>query len=106
MDKGSVVASDRFGLSLPGTATEQERVEVIATLCQEGYANRIALSHDTVMYSDWGPPGQAAKVYPDWVPTHVSDVILPALRAQGVSEEDIRTMMETTPAALFTGIAR
>jgi phosphotriesterase-related protein len=104
MDNGSVVASDRFGLYLPGTATEDERVQVIATLCAAGYAERIALSHDTVMFSDWGPPGRTAKSFPEWVPTHISDKILPALRSSGVTETDIDAMMVRTPAALFADL--
>jgi phosphotriesterase-related protein len=105
MDNGSVIGSDRFGLYLPGTASEEERVQAIATLCGEGYANRIVLSHDTVMFSDWGPPGGTAARFPSWVPTHICDKILPALRATGVSQADIDTMMVSTPASLFAGLA-
>jgi phosphotriesterase-related protein len=103
-DAGAVLGHDRFGLYLPGTATPEERLQTIATLCGEGYADRIALSHDCVLYSDWGPPGRALTMFPTWVPTHISDVVLPALRAQGVSEADIDTMMVSTPARLFSGL--
>lgn len=105
MDNGSVIGSDRFGLYLPGTATEDERLTIIKTLCEEGYADRIALSHDTVMYSDWGPPGRALQYFPTWVPTHISDVILPALLERGVKDEDIETMMVRTPASLFAKLS-
>ena len=104
MDTGAVMGSDRFGLYLPGTPTLDERVATIATLCGEGYANRIALSHDTVMYSDWGPPGLANQYFPTWIPTHISDVVLPALQAAGVSDTDIDTMLVSTPASLFSGL--
>lgn len=103
-DTGAVLGHDRFGLYMPGTATLEERVATIATLCAEGYADRIGLSHDTVMYSDWGPPGLAEQYFPTWVPTHISDVVLPALRAAGVSEADIDTMLVATPARLFSGL--
>lgn len=103
-DTGAVLGHDRFGLYLPGTATLDERVATIATLCEEGYADRIALSHDTVMYSDWGPPGRAQRSFPTWVGTHISDVVLPALRAAGVAETDIDAMMVATPARLFSGL--
>ncbi|MBB2943320.1 phosphotriesterase-related protein [Actinoplanes lutulentus] len=104
MDNGSVIGSDRFGLYLPGTATLEERVDVIATLCDEGYADRIALSHDSVMFSDWGPPGRAAQYFPTWVPTHISDVVLPALRERGVTDKNIESMLVTVPASLFAGL--
>jgi phosphotriesterase-related protein len=103
MDNGSVIGCDRFGLYLPGTATEEERLDVIATLCADGYANRIVLAHDTLLFTDWAEPGTQ---FPDtWVTTHVSDVIVPALRARGVSEADIDTMLITAPASLFTGLS-
>ncbi|QNG38825.1 phosphotriesterase-related protein [Geodermatophilaceae bacterium NBWT11] len=102
---GAVIGHDRFGLYQPGTATLEERVSMIATLCQEGYADRIALSHDTVLYSDWGPPGRAQQFFPTWVPTHIPDVVLPALSAAGVSDADIDTMLVTTPASLFSRLS-
>ncbi len=106
MDAGSMAGFDRMGLYMAGTATMDERLDTIATLCGEGYADRIGLSHDAVLYSDWGPPGVAAKRFPTWVPTHVSDVILPALRERGVSDADIGAMTVSAPAALFDGIRR
>jgi phosphotriesterase-related protein len=104
-DSGAILGHDRFGLYRPGVATLEERVRTIATLCGEGYADRIALSHDCVLYSDWGPPGRAQTMFPTWVPTHISDVVLPALREQGVSEADIDTMMVSTPARMFAGLS-
>ncbi len=104
MDAGSMAGFDRFGLYLPDTTTMEERLDTVATLCSEGYADRIGLSHDTMGYSDWGPPGFAAKRFPTWVLTHVSDVILPGLRERGVGDKDIETMMVSAPAALFDGI--
>ncbi|MBH0779752.1 phosphotriesterase family protein [Nocardia bovistercoris] len=106
MDAGSMAGFDRFGLYMPGTSTMQERLDTVATLCKQGYADRIGLSHDAVLYSDWGPPGMAAKRFPTWVPTHISDVIVPALRERGVAEADIDTMTVSAPGALFAGIRR
>jgi len=103
-DTGAVLGYDRFGLYMPGTATLEERVSAVATLCSEGYADRIGLSHDTVLYSDWGPPGLAQQYFPTWVPTHVSDVVLPALKQAGISDDDIDTMLVATPARLFSGL--
>lgn len=104
MDRGSIAGFDRFGLYLPGTATFDERIASIASLCEEGYADRIALSHDTVMYSDWGPPGRARSMFPTWIATHISDVVVPSLAAAGVSSADISSMLVKAPASLFTGL--
>ncbi|WP_216913229.1 phosphotriesterase family protein [Nocardia noduli] len=106
MDAGSMAGFDRFGLYMPGTATLEERLDTVATLCGEGYADRIGLSHDAVLYSDWSPPGAALKRFPTWVPTHVSDVVVPGLRERGVSDADIDTMMVSAPASLFDSIRR
>lgn len=105
MDAGAVMGSDRFGLYLPGTASEEERLEALTTLCGQGYSDRIVLSHDTSLFSDWGEPGTPMTGFEDWVPTRVSDVILPELRKRGVAEADIDAMMINTPASLFTDIA-
>jgi phosphotriesterase-related protein len=105
MDAGAIIGDDRFGLYMPGTATEDQRLDALATLCAEGYSDRIVLSHDSLLYCDWGEPGRPT---PDWlqtwVPTRVSDVILPELRKRGVSEADLDALMVTTPASLFTAL--
>jgi phosphotriesterase-related protein len=107
MDTGAIMGDDRFGLYIPGTATEEQRLDVLARLCGEGYADRIVLSHDSLLYCDWSEPDRVLPSFMDsWVPTHVSDVILPALRKRGVSEGDLTALMVTTPASLFTGLVR
>jgi predicted metal-dependent phosphotriesterase family hydrolase len=103
MSAGSTIASDRFGLGGAGRATEDERIDTIATLCAEGYAGQIVLSHDCLMVCDWKDSFAA---YPaTWVPTHVSDVILPALAERGVPEQDLHTMMVSAPARLLSAVA-
>ncbi|WP_072801613.1 phosphotriesterase family protein [Rhodococcoides yunnanense] len=109
IDAGAIVGSDRFGLYLiPGTASEEERIDALVTLAGEGRAHRIVLSHDVVLYSDWSEPGALDKVeaLKSWVPTRISDIILPALRAKGLPEAEIEKMMVTAPASLFVNIAR
>jgi phosphotriesterase-related protein len=106
MDAGAVMGNDRFGLYIPGTPPEDKRVEILATLCAEGYANRIVLAHDSLLFCDWGEPGTPLPPgLETWVPTRVSDVILPALRKRGVTETDIDALMVSTPASLFASIA-
>lgn len=99
MDAGSFVASDRFGLNGAGRATEEQRVATVATLCAQGYADRILLSHDTLLCVDWL---DSLEHYPDtWVPTHISDVVLPALAKAGVPDTDLETMMVGNAARLL-----
>ncbi|MBF4585678.1 phosphotriesterase family protein [Curtobacterium sp. VKM Ac-2887] len=105
---GAVVGSDRFGLYLlPETASEQERIDILATLAAEGHADRVVLSHDAVLYSDWSEPGSldGVEALKTWVPTRISDVVIPALVERGVRQTDIDAMLVGAPASLFTNIA-
>jgi phosphotriesterase-related protein len=103
MSAGSTIGSDRFGLNGPGRATEAEGPDTIATLCAESHAGQIVLSHDCLMVCDWK---HSFAAYPQtWVPTHISDVILPALAARGVGKEDLHTMMVTAPARTRSAVA-
>lgn len=100
MDRGSCIGCDRFGLYRPGTPGMAERVDVIARLCREGYADRIVLSHDTHCQSDWFGEGFRA-AYPDWEYTHVPTAVVPALRASGVSDGQLRKLMVENPRRIL-----
>jgi len=100
MDAGSFIGMDRFGLD--ALLPFEERVETVATLCREGYAERIVLSHDAACYIDWLPEGSLAQTAPKWRYTHIHDEVLPALRARGVSEAQIETMLVDNPRRYFT----
>lgn len=104
--KGVYIAFDRIGLDL-FTPTDVN-VKNIADLCKQGYANQIMLSHDTVNF--WlgrslamDVPEQALKALANWRIDHISQNVLPALKAQGVTDEQIRTMMVENPKNLFLG---
>ena len=100
MDTGATMASDRFGYDLPGTATTQQRVDVIADLCRQGYGDRIVVSHDAMLHTDWLDDGYTAN-FPDWDPTFVPTRVVPMLRDAGVSDTDLRRILVDTPARLL-----
>ncbi|MBC3193897.1 L-lactate permease [Pseudonocardia sp. C8] len=95
MDRGATIGCDRFGLDL-FNPTEQ-RVATIATLCEQGYADRIVLSHDAACYMDYFSGADAqqalAAAAPNWHYLHISREVLPALRERGVTEGQIRTIV-------------
>ncbi|MBI5289857.1 MAG: phosphotriesterase [Chloroflexi bacterium] len=95
---GSYIGMDRFGLHqmLP----TEKRVAVIAKLCERGHADRIVLSHDTMCYIDWYPEEMRAAL-PDYHYLHIPDAVVPALRAAGVSENQIRAMTVDNPRSIF-----
>jgi phosphotriesterase-related protein len=101
MDEGSTIGCDRFGIYREGTLTFEERVDTVARLCAEGYADRIVLSHDLMCHSDVRPPrqpdGQAWHVGM----THICDDVLPALRLRGVTEQQVEQMLTLNPARIF-----
>ncbi len=99
MERGSTIGMDRFGLDhfLP-TA---KRVEVLARLCAEGYAGKMVLSHDANCWTDMLSEDDKRRTRPLWHYNHISDDILPALRAAGVTEDQIQQMLVRNPQAIF-----
>ncbi len=99
MERGSTIGMDRFGLEqfLP----TPRRVEVLARLCAEGYAERMVLSHDANCWSDMLSEDDKRRTRPQWHYNHIPDDILPALRKAGVSEDQIDQMMVRNPRAIF-----
>ena len=104
--KGVYIAFDRLGLLL--ITDDKAAVKNIADLCKMGYARQIMLSHDTCNFWPGRPlpadvPPQVAKALEPWRIDHVSRDIIPALKAQGVTDEQIKLMMVDNPKRLFLG---
>jgi len=100
MDRGSTIGADRFGMHLPGFARVEQRVDTVAKLCALGYADRIVLSHDYTNHMDWFAAG-TAPFPPEWKQTYISDVVLPALRAEGVTDAQIDQMLVENPRRIL-----
>jgi phosphotriesterase-related protein len=104
MDQGATIGCDRFGIDLFNPTAH--RIATIVALCGRGYADHIVLSHDAACYMDFfsGDAGQQAlaTAVPNWHFRHISEDVLPALREQGVSEEQIATMMVDNPRRYFS----
>ena len=104
MDEGSTIGMDRFGVYGEGTTvTFEQRVDTVAELCSEGYADRMILSHDHMCWIDWDLknliPGWPARNQNRYI--HISDDVLPALRERGVSDAQIDQMMVKNPRRIF-----
>ena len=70
-------------------------------LCQRGYADRPVLSHDYSSFIDWFPEGDIATRFPNWHYLHIHQEVIPALKAHGVTDEQIHTMLVDNPRAIF-----
>ena len=106
-DAGCLLGMDRFGLDI-FNPTDQ-RVATIATLAEQGYAEKMVLAHDASCYIDYfpGPEGVQAKetVAPKWNFRHISEDVLPMLRERGVTDEQIHTMLVENPRRYFGGMS-
>lgn len=92
---GSYLGMDRFGLD--NILSFDDRVDTVATMCARGHAGRMVLAHDASCYIDWLPEAALPLVLPNWHYQHIHTDVLPALRARGVTEEQIATMLVDNP---------
>lgn len=98
IDNGSYLGMDRFGVD--AYLAFDDRVQVVADLCEKGYADRMVLSHDASCHIDWIPPAVRG-FQPNWHYTHITRDVLPALRERGVSEEQIDLMLVENPRTIL-----
>jgi phosphotriesterase-related protein len=101
IDNGSYLGMDRFGVD--AYLAFDDRVQVVADLVERGYADRMVLSHDAACHIDWMPTAVRA-LQPNWHYTHISDDVLPALRARGVTDQQIDQMLVATPRQIFEAV--
>jgi phosphotriesterase-related protein len=96
---GSYLGMDRFGIDtiLPF----EERVATVARMCERGHANKMVLSQDAACFNDWLPERDLPAMLPNWNYLHIQRDVIPALRARGVTEEQIRVMMVENPRRIF-----
>lgn len=100
IDNGSYVGMDRFGLDI--LLPEDQRVATIATLAEQGLADRMVLSHDASCHIDWFRPGVREQLAPNWHYTHIHEAVLPALRQAGVTDRQIDVMLVDNPRRYFS----
>jgi phosphotriesterase-related protein len=102
-DTGVLLGMDRFGLDLFNPT--DERIKTIAIMAARGYAGSMVLAHDANCFIDYfGAAHDAARAAaaPNWHFEHITDDVLPALLAAGVTQEQIDTMMVENPVRYFT----
>ena len=99
MGNGSFIGMDRFGID--SILSFEDRVGTVAALCERGHADQMVLSHDASCFLHWMPEHLIPLALPRWNYLHIHKEVLPALKARGVSGEQIRTMMVTNPRRIF-----
>jgi phosphotriesterase-related protein len=105
LQRGCYLGMDRFGycdllLSL------DRRVATIAALWRKGYGDQLMLSHDLVAdgvaSGSWDGFADSVPIkrpYADY--TYLYETVFPALRAAGVPQNDLDSMMTNNPRRLF-----
>jgi phosphotriesterase-related protein len=96
---GALLGMDRFGLNI--LLPLEERVGTVVALAERGLTDRMVLSHDANVFTDWFPPGLHEQVTPDWHYLHIHQQVLPALRERGVTDDQLEQMLVRTPRAFF-----
>ena len=97
--RGSTIGMDRFGLE--ALLPTKDRVSSVAELCRRGFAEQMVLSHDACCHLDFAPAELIRPTTPHWNFRHIPDDVIPALRKEGVSDEQIRLLTVGNPRRSF-----
>jgi phosphotriesterase-related protein len=95
-----------MGLQGGGWPLDVERYACLVGLIDRGHVGKITLSQDYILHMLGRPfvlPGALRPSFADWHPTHVFRDVIPALRAGGVTEAQIETILVDNPRRLFGG---
>jgi phosphotriesterase-related protein len=106
LETGVWIGLDRYGIEM--YLPYERRHATTLALLERGYAERIFLSADSCATIDWFPApvvGQMIEggLAKGWNIRMVPERVLPDLRADGMTEEQERTMMVRNPVAWLTG---
>ncbi len=96
---GSYIGMDRFGVDV--ILSFEERVATVVAMCERGHADRMVLSHDAACHNDWFDDEMVAAVQPNWRYTHISEDVVPALRAGGVTDDQLHQMLVENPVRIL-----
>jgi len=92
---GSYLGMDRFGIDV--ISQFEDRVNIVAQMCERGHADKMVLSHDANCYWDAIPEDMAAAAMPNWHYLHIHNDVIPALKEGGMTDEQLQTMMVENP---------
>jgi phosphotriesterase-related protein len=96
---GSYIGMDRFGVDV--ILSFEDRVNTVARMCERGHADKMVLSHDANCFFDALPEAMIPVAVPNWHYLHIHNDVLPALKARGVTDDQITTMLVDNPRKIF-----
>ena len=71
-----------------------------------GWAERMVLSHDAMVYFDAYELGTVESLRPNWNYFHIVDNIIPKLLEAGVTQEEIDIMTRENPRRIFENVGK
>lgn len=98
LDSGAYIGMDRYG---QGPLSFAERNGVLLKLLKQGNAHRVFLSQDYCCSIDWYSEEAVAEMLPDWTITFLVDEVIPSLQKEGVTDEQIETIMTENVQSWF-----
>jgi phosphotriesterase-related protein len=101
LESGSFIGMDRYGLT--NDCTTEDRNFTVIELAKRGYSDRMFLSQDYCCTIDWFPEGAAGLMFPKWTMSFVLEEVIPDLKRNGVTEEQINMMMFNNARRWFEG---
>lgn len=100
---GAYIGFDRFGYCSM-TNSAENLAKNIVWMCEQGYLDRILLSHDSAVYlAFWDSWEDSRKQTTDFCFIH--DTVLPMLTAGGLTKRDLLTILEENPRRLFSELS-
>ena len=91
IEYGCFIGMDRYGLT--SECSTENRNTTVIELAKKGYANRMFLSQDHCCTIDWYPEEAPGLMFPKWTMSFVLEEVIPELRSNGVTDEQIQLMM-------------
>jgi phosphotriesterase-related protein len=106
LDAGVWIGLDRFGIEM--YLPMEQRKKTLMALLEQGHVDRIHLSQDYVVALDWFPPETveqliAAGAVKDWSMTLLFEQVFPALKEEGLTDEQIDRMLVDNPRRWAAG---
>lgn len=101
LERGVYIGMDRYGLDM-FLPTDKRNATVLALL-ERGHAERMFLGADYCATIDWFPKEAEEQliaggaVREDWSMTLIFDEVIPALKEDGMTDQQLTTMLEENP---------
>lgn len=92
-----------IGFDRTGLRNVPKAEDNLIQLVKMGYANRLTMSHDAI--GVWIGRPVNTKAFPaTWYPTYIHTQVIPKMKAAGITDEQIKTILVDNPRRFFDGL--